>query len=165
MHRRAGPVISLLALLLGHAAACAQNIKIELEVRLPKAKKTVHQETLPSGFIASPRAVMQTSGSDPVDIRWKVTSSAPKDIMKNLILHLVAVKEDQAGQRAVPRLDRDVAAETACTLDMKPGDSATGELRVRIPRPGAYLIRLETIGAATGLEGHEYFAALDLVVK
>jgi hypothetical protein len=28
-----------------------------------------------------------------------------------------------------------------------------------------YLVRVETIGAARGVDGHEHFAALDLVIK
>jgi len=34
-----------------------------------------------------------------------------------------------------------------------------------IARAGPYLLRLETLGAASGLKGHEHFAALDLVVQ
>ena len=66
------------------------------------------------------------------------------------------------GQRAVPKLTKDVSAESALTMDFGPGEKAKGGLRFTIDRPGLYLMRLETIGAP---EGRECFSALDLVIK
>jgi hypothetical protein len=58
-----------------------------------------------------------------------------------------------------------VAAESALTMDFNPKDATRGELSFTLERPGFYLLRLETIGAAVGADGQEYFAALDLEVE
>ena len=65
----------------------------------------------------------------------------------------------------MPKLNKDVVAETAMTMDFKPKDKAKGEVTVEIDKPGAYLVRIETIGAASGANLHEHFAALDLVIE
>jgi hypothetical protein len=72
---------------------------------------------------------------------------------------------DKVGQTTVPKLNRGVAAESALTMDFRPKESTHGELTFRIDTPGVYLVRVETIGAAVGLEGHEHFATLDVVVE
>ena len=50
-------------------------------------------------------------------------------------------------------------------MDFEPDDRSHGDTTFQIDTPGTYLLRLETIGAAAGEGGREYFAALDLVVK
>ena len=55
----------------------------------------------------------------------------------------------QLGQRNVPKLNMGVAAESALTMDFAPKDATRGALSFTIERPGFYLLRLETRGAAT----------------
>jgi hypothetical protein len=50
-------------------------------------------------------------------------------------------------------------------MDFKPKDKTEGELSFTVEKPGVYLLRLETMGASAGIEGSEYFAALNLVVR
>ena len=69
------------------------------------------------------------------------------------------------GQAALPDLNKDVAAESALTMDFKPKDKTEGELTFTIEAAGNYLLRLETVKTAVGDDGHEHFAALDIVVK
>jgi hypothetical protein len=49
-------------------------------------------------------------------------------------------------------------------MDFKPSDRTEGEITLVVAKPGCYLLRVETKGAA-GKDGHEQFAALDLVVR
>ena len=100
-----------------------------------------------------------------VTVKWTLRSTDPKTTYKDVTVHFFAVKEEKAGQQTVPNLNRDVAVETALSMDFKPKDATDGELSFTIDKPGSYLLRLETIGAAVGVEGHEHFAALDLVVR
>ena len=85
--------------------------------------------------------------------------------VEDVTVHFFAVKEENAGQRAVPKLTEGVIAESACTLDFHPADKNEGELTFTIDQPGCYLFRVETIGATAGPAGHEDFAALDVKAR
>ena len=50
-------------------------------------------------------------------------------------------------------------------MDFGPGDKNEGELSFTLEKPGSYLFRVETIGAAAGPAGHEDFTALDVQAK
>jgi hypothetical protein len=145
-------------------AARADHFAIDLEARAGKESKTAHAETAALGTSAKPRPVLQVKAGERVNVKWTLRCTDAKETYKDVLVHFFAVKEEKAGQQAVPKLDRDVAAESALTMDFKPKDASDGELSFTVDRPGSYLLRLETIGAAVGLEGHEHFAALDLVV-
>src|SRR5436309_3191821 len=94
---------------------------------------------------------------------WGRCCAAPaRGSCRNVIVHVVTVKQERLGQLNVPKLDKGVVAESALTIDFNPKESARGRLRFALETPGIYLVRLETIGVA-GAEGQEYFAALDLV--
>jgi hypothetical protein len=149
------------------AVRAADEFAIALEARADKASKTAHAEVagLGLGTAAKPRPVLEVKAGQRVAVKWTLRCTDPKNTYKDVLVHFFAVKEEKAGQQAVPKLDKDVAAESALTMDFKPKDTADGELSLTIAQPGTYLLRLETIGAAVGLEGHEHFAALDLVVR
>ena len=95
----------------------------------------------------------------------EASNSDPKAQYKDVTVHFFAVKEEKAGQPDVPKLSKGVAAESALSMDFAPKDKCEGEMNLTIDKAGCYLFRVETIGAARGLEGREYFAALDVQVR
>jgi hypothetical protein len=155
----------LLSAWLSASAAGADAFAIDLEARAGKATQTAHAEAAGLATTPKDRPVLEAKAGQRVTVKWTIRCTDPKTTYKDVTVHFVAVKEEKTGQQAVPKLDKDVAAETALSMDFKPKDASDGELSFTIARPGSYLLRLETIGAATGLDGREYFAALDLVVR
>jgi hypothetical protein len=143
----------------------ADHFAIDLEARTAKASRTAHAEAIGRGSNPKTRGVLELKAGDRVTFKWKVTNIDPKDVCKDVVVHCFLVKEEAVGQQAVPKMDRGVVAENAMTRDFKPKDKAEGELTITIENAGCYLLRVETIGAAKGLEDHEYFAALDLDVR
>jgi hypothetical protein len=143
----------------------ANEFTIDLTADAAKKSETAHAEAAVIGLKPKPRAVLEVKAGDRVKVRWTLTNADAKATVKDVLVHCVVVKEEQAGQAAVPALDKGVAAETALTMDFNPGARAQGELNVVLEKPGAYLLRLETIGAAAGPADREFFAALDLVVR
>src|SRR5262249_36763235 len=141
------------------------HFAFELQVKTAKATKKGTPDIAAVGAKPKSRPVMNAKAGDEIAVKWTLSSTANKGVTKDVTVHLVVVKEEKVGQLAVPKLDKDVAAETAMTMDFKPKDRAKGDVTVTIDKPGAYLVRVETIGAAAGAEGHEHFAALDLVVE
>src|SRR5205807_9949384 len=124
------------------AGARADHFAIDLEARTAKASRTAHAEKVAVGARPKSRGVLELKAGDRVTVKWKLTSTDPKDVAKDVVVHLFIVKEETAGQQAVPRLDRDVLAETAMTMDFKPKDQAEGELTVPIAKAGCYRLRL-----------------------
>src|SRR5437899_8690331 len=137
--------IALMSLLVS-ATARADHFAIELEVKASKASKKATTDVVAVGVKPKQRGMLRAKPGDTILIKWALTSTAKKEVAKDVTVHLVVVKEEKVGQVAVPKLNKDVVAETAMTMDFKPKDKAKGEITVEIDKPGAYLVRIETIG-------------------
>ena len=165
-HAALGPV--LLLGLLGLPGPEAPPFAIDLTVQVGKESKTAHAEEPGGGFLpgkkAAARPVLEARAGQRVAVRWSLSRGAGQPVLKGVLVHFLAAAEEKAGQAAVPRQDKAVVAESALTMDFRPGDRGQGELSFTISRPGSYLLRLETIGAAD-VDGNEHFAALDLVLR
>src|SRR3954454_19252799 len=144
------------------ASAAAEPFAIDLEVRSGKASKTAHAESAAPGAKPKERGVLAVKAGDQVTVTWKLSSTDPKATLKDVTVHFFAVKEERAGQRAVPKLTKGVVAESALSMDFGPKDKNEGALTFTSDEPGCYLFRLETIGATAGPAGHEDFAACDV---
>ena len=154
----------LMTLMAFSNSARADHFAIELEVKGPKASHTAKTETAGLGVKPKPRAVLEMQAGDQVTVKWTLASTSSKDTIKDVLVHFYAVKISKAGDPPPPKLDKDVLLETALTMDFKPKDKTEAELSFTIDTPGSYLLRLETRDSA-GTEGHEHYAALDVIVK
>jgi hypothetical protein len=157
-----------LIVFVGSLLACqarADGFVIDLEVKAAKVRKTAHEEMANAAGKPSARIILNAKAGDSITVHWTMTHAGPKDTAKDVLIHFFVVRETQAGQPAVPKLDKEVVVESALTMDFKPRDKTEGDLVFAIPKRGCYLMRLETIGAAHGIDEHEQFAALDLVVQ
>jgi hypothetical protein len=145
--------------------ARADHFTIDLDVKGPKANRTVHTETLGLGVKPKPRTVLEVQAGDTLTIKWTLASTSSNDTVKDVLIHFYAVKINKAGDPPPPKLDKDVLLESALTMDFKPKDKSEGELTLQVAKPGTYLLRLETIRAAGGANDHEHFANLDLIAR
>ncbi len=147
------------------AAAAAEPFAIDLVVHSGKASKTAHAESAAPDAKTAPRGVLEIKAGDRVTVHWKISAADPKANLEDVTVHFYAIKEEKPGQPPAPKLDKGVVAETALTLDFVSEAKNESELTFTIARPGSYLFRLETLGAAAGLEGHEDFAAIDVTAR
>ena len=164
MMHRAGVYQAVLSLAAVAGTARADHFAIELEARSGTAAKTAKTETAALAEKPKTRAVLEARTGKPITVKWTVTSTAKDGMVKDALIHFFVVKEEKVGQVALPKLDKQVTVESALTMDFKPKDKTEAELSFTIDTPGSYLLRLETRDSA-GTEGHEHYAALDLVVK
>ena len=151
--------------LLASAAAAPEPFTIDLEVHCGKASKTAHAESAAPDAKPKDRDVLEVKAGDRVTVQWKLNSTDAKAKLEDVTVHFFAVKEDQAGQQAAAKLTRGLVAESALVMDFGPEDANEGKLSFTIDKPGSYLFRVETIGAAAGPAGHEDFAALDVTAR
>jgi hypothetical protein len=144
----------------------ADHFTIDLEVKAANATKTVHAETLGLGVKPKARAVREIQAGDQITIKWTLTSTA-KETVKDVQIQFYAVKIPKPGDAPPPPrdFDKDAILQTALTMDFKPKDKTEGELSLQVDKPGTYLLRLETKGAAVGPDDHEHFATLDLIAR
>jgi hypothetical protein len=156
---------SVMLLLLFSWPLRADHFTVELKAQAGKLSLTAETATASLGAIAKKRGVLQVKAGQRISVRWTMKNKDPKESLKNVLVHFFAVREQELGQKTTPKLNKDVSAETALTMDFNPNDKAEGELSFTIDQAGPYLLRVETIGAAVGAEGHEHFAALELLVQ
>jgi hypothetical protein len=150
---------------LASSGTSASLFTIDLDVQAAKVHDTAHAEIVAIGAKPLHRKVLEVKAGVPVTVRWTLRSAARTETFKDIVVHFFAAKEAKVGQQVLPKLDANVAAETALTMDFRPADKANSELVFALDQPGCYLIRLETIGVVAGSGDHEYFAAMDLVVR
>jgi hypothetical protein len=150
--------------LLTSSGAAAEPFTIDLTVRSGKASETAHAESAAPLAKTKDRGVIEVKAGERISVKWTMTY-AEKDKLKDITVHFFVVQEEKLGQKAIPKLNKDVTAESALSMDFAKGDKAEGELNFTIDKAGSYLLRLETIGALAGGADHETFAALDVKVR
>jgi hypothetical protein len=142
----------------------AEPFAIDFTVGAGQARQTAHAESAAPLATPKERGALEVKAGERITVQWKLSGTDPKGVLKDITVHFFAVKEEKAGQRPVPKLDKGVIAESALSMDFGPKDNNEGKLSFSIDQPGCYLLRLETIGASAGPAGHEDFAALDVNV-
>ncbi len=109
----------------------------------------------------NPRPLVKARPGEPIKIQWMFTNIYPNKTLENAVIHFFVVRESKAGQKEVPPLGDDVELETAFDIDLRPGGHTGQRNTLRLEKPGAYLIRVESKNTQSD---HEHFAAIDVVV-
>jgi hypothetical protein len=154
---RLAPVAVVLLIGAGQASVYAEDFTIEIKAQLGKDAKTADAR-YPNG--SRPRPILTANAKAPITVKW-TARNVDKETVKDALVHFVVVKIAKPDQDEVPKLNKNVIAETALTMDFKAMDKADGEITFAAPASGVYLIRLEIKGTAAKTEP---FAALDLMV-
>src|SRR6266496_4020260 len=79
----------------------ADHFTIDLEVKAPKANRTVHAETLGLGVKTKPRSVLEVQAGDKITIKWTLTSTG-KEVVKDVQVQFYAVKIPKPGDPPPP---------------------------------------------------------------
>ncbi len=154
--------------------ARADQFTIDLEVKGPKAGRTVHAEKAGPADLSAlgtkpkPREVLEVKAGDRITIKWTLTSNTSKETIKDVLVHFYAVKINKAGDPPPPKLDKDVLLESALTMDFKPKDKNESELSLQIDKQGIYLLRLEPLKSKRGgadADDQECFATLEVIAR
>jgi hypothetical protein len=144
--------------------SAAEHAKITLDVSTSKYKETAFVDQTPPDSGKNPRPVLHAKAGETIKVEWVFTNIYPHKTIENAILHFYVAKEAKVGQKELPDLGEksgDVVVETAFEMDFKPNGRAKGRHSFKVDKPGAYLVRLETLKTDSD---HEHFAAIDLVV-
>lgn len=158
-------LILVAALTLGFflpASARAEHAKITLDVVSPGGQQTAFVDQTPPPSGKNPRPVLKAKAGEAIRVNWLLTNVYPHKTLENVVVHVFIAREEKAGQKDLPDLTGDdVVLESAFEIDLKPGAKVGQKNTLRIDKPGAYLIRVETRQTKSD---HEHFSAVDLVI-
>ena len=142
--------------------ARAEHAVITLEVVTPAGQETAFSDqAAPDGTGHNPRPVLHARPGDRLQIRWFLTNAYPHKTLEGLVVHAFVAPQEKVGQQTTPTPGEDAPLETAFDLDLKPGRKVGGRHTLTLQKPGAYLVRIETLQTQSD---HEHFAAIDLVI-
>jgi hypothetical protein len=151
-----------LALAAAPVRARAEHAKIKLDVVTPGGQQTAFVDQTPPPSGKTPRPVVKAKAGEPVRVNWSLTNVYPTKTLTNVVVHFFVAREGRPGQKELPEITDDVVQESAFEIDLKPGAKVGQRNTLRIDRPGAYLVRVETLQTNSD---HEHFSAIDLVVE
>ena len=150
------------ALCLLACAARAQHFNIELVAAAEGAKESSYADQTPPAMGVNPRPVLRVRAGQPITVQFIMTNVYPHGVIHNAGIRYYVVKEGSLGQRTLPALDGNLVSQGTFNLDLKPKGRIGGRMRVTIPQPGNYLLRVESLRTQNT---HEHFSAIDLQVQ
>jgi hypothetical protein len=104
------------------------------------------------------RPVLTVKTGARLRVRWSAINQQKTGALRDVTMHVVVDKENAIGQQAV-KPGPDVVYESALVMDFAPQAKSSGDFIIDAPAPGAYLVRVETIGTTQA-----HAASIDLQV-
>ena len=149
------------------AAVRADDFEIAISVAM--GDKTLESKETQASALTEPmpeRPVFRAAAGERLQVAWRATNTSRAAELADVLVHFFVVEQEQAGQAKVPPLgaEANVRHEGALSMDFKPSEKAAGRFSLTIDKPGAYLVRVETVGTAES-HGHEHYTAMDLIVE
>lgn len=123
---------------------------MELQARAPGHQDTVRASNSRNG------ATLALKTGDSLNVQWSVLNPDKGGSIPDVTLHLSLNRNAKS--------EADKIYESALVMDFEPGSKGSAELLIQVPSAGSYVLKIETIGAATKL-GREYSAAIDVKIQ
>ncbi|HVY71123.1 MAG TPA: hypothetical protein VHH73_14420 [Verrucomicrobiae bacterium] len=152
-----GLVILLLAL-----EVRAEHYEINLTVEAGDQKVEGRVDDYPPAGGRYPRPVLRGKAGQPLTLQFFMTDVNPHEIMKNVTVRFYIVAQESVGQKEPPALKEGIVLQGKYTLDFKPQAKVGLRQIFRVPKPGAYLVRVQSENSGSD---HEHFAAVDLKIE
>jgi len=106
-----------------------------------------------------PRPLVHVKTNDPLALQFVLTNAYPHGEKKNVTVRYLVIREEKAGQKAVPELTKNMVTQGRFTLNFKPKCRVGGRVRFTLKERGLYLLRVETLNTDSD---HEHFSAIDI---
>ena len=134
------------------------DIKINLLVRAGG-----RQQSIASGQPGGARPQFAAKVGEILLVQWSAANPETASALSDVTLHVFMERGSALLRQDTPKPSSNAVYESAVVLDFEPGAKSTGEFRLPLAESGAYLLRVETIGASKKL-GRESFAAVEVSV-
>ena len=126
-------------------------------VSTEEGRSSADREPPPGGL--HPRPLVHVKANDPLALQFVLTNAYPHGEKKNVTVRYILVREEKAGQKAVPDLTKNVVTQGRFTLNFKPKCRVGAQVRFALKERGLYLLRVETLNTDSD---HEHFSAIDI---
>jgi hypothetical protein len=154
-------ILSTAIVLCTAAYARAEHFEIELTIKAAHDQATAHSDTDPPPQGVNPRPVCHAKAGEELTLQFMFSSNFPHGTKKGVGVRYYVAPEKAAGNKSPPDMDQPPVTDGSFTMDFKPDGRVGLRQRLKIDRPGAYLVRVESLQSDSD---HEHFAALDLVI-
>jgi hypothetical protein len=159
-------VLAVVAWTCGPLVARAEHATITLSVFRSRPDTGVSEEAVSAGADQEPpaggrqqRPVLNVKVNEPLALQFIFINDYPHGVRKDVTIRIFVVREDKAGQKNLPSLKSGVVVQGQFQLNFKPKGKVGGRVAFKIPEPGAYLLRVDSLNTQSD---HEHFAALEL---
>ncbi len=164
-----GP-LAVLALLLGMALPVrAEHANIDLTLtrqdpnthaQLAQVSASADQDPPPGGHL--PRPLLKVKAGEPLVFQFIFVNTYPHGEVKDVTVRYFVVPESAPRQKTLPDLTKNVVTQGSFQLNFKPKTRVGAQGTFTIPRPGVYLLRVQSQNTQSD---HEHFAAIDIQVE
>jgi hypothetical protein len=151
--QRAG--VALLLCLVGCQYGVAADLALNLQMQAGG-----HQLSSKRGAVSS----LTVKAGEPLEVEWLATNPAGSPALSDVTLHVFMDRDRSSGRAEAAKVSPNAAYESAVILDLRPGATTSGKIRMPAPEPGVYLFVAETIGTGKQL-GRETHAAIQVAVQ
>jgi hypothetical protein len=162
-------LIALSALVAWPLVAAAEHAKIDLRIHrideksgktMDEARSTSDEEPPIGGVI--PRPVFKVKAKEPLVLQFILTNVYPHGNLKDVTVRYFVVRQDKVGQKQLPDLAKGMVVQGRFKMNFKPKCRVGARVAFTIPKPGVYLLRVQTGNTKSD---HEHFSAIDLQVE
>ena len=157
-----GIVAACIVLLVAVSPLRAEHAVIDLRIIGPESEVSAGSDQEPPVGGVNPRPLLKVHVGDPLVLQFILTNVYPHGRIKGVKVRYYVVRVDKVRQKTVPALEGEgVIALGEMGLNFKPKCRVGARMRLRVPEPGIYMVRVETLNTQTD---HEHFSSIDLEV-
>jgi hypothetical protein len=115
----------------------------------------------PAGGVNA-RPLFKAKAGEPLVLQFIYENTYPHGVTKDVRIRYFVVREEKAGQKALPDLKSGVVTDGQWNLNLKPKGKVGARVAFTVREPGVYLLRVDSFHTNSD---HEHFAAIDLQVE
>ena len=153
-----------LPFLVSPATVGAEHFDILLKAICGEKQVEASVDTTPPVGGVNKRPVLQGKSGETLKIEWQLKNVYPHGAQKGVKVHFFIVREAKLGQKPVPNpAGKAGFLDDSFTMDFSEKATASGSLKLKLPEPGFYLVRVQS-ESDPEIHDHEHFSAIDLEV-
>jgi hypothetical protein len=161
-------LLAALALVAWPLSARAEHARIDLKVIHLDPESGAEGDAVTAGADQEPpaggrneRPLAKVKAGEPLALQFFLTNTYPHGVKRGVTVRYFVARETKRGQKELPNLKAGTVTDGRFTMNFKPECRVGSRVTFRIPEPGTYLLRVETINTDSD---HEHFAAIDIEV-
>jgi hypothetical protein len=143
------------------------NIKLRMVRMDAQSGKTLDEASAatdeePPGGGINPRPIFKAKVNELLVMQFILTNIYPHGELKEVTVRYFVVREDKAGQKKVPDIEKGTVTQGRFLVNLKAKARVGARVAFTISEPGVYLLRVQTSNTKSD---HEHFSAMDLQVE